>query len=669
MVVAVVGSVMAGAMGASAYWSATGSGSAAGQTGRLMPPSTVVVPSTASTDVPVSWTPASAGVEATGFVITRHHDGSVAAACGTSPSQPLQGSPCTDIGVPDGTYTYVVTAVHATWTASSAPSAEVVVTAPGILGAAGSYSVLAGTTVVNTGLTTLSGDVGVSPGTAVTGFPPGVVGGTIHAGDADAAQAQDDFVVAYDDLAARPAAHEVTLDLGGQTLTPGIYHSTAALALTGVLTLDGQGDPDATFIFQTDAAFDTAAASRVILTDGAQPANVFWVVTGAAGTGADSFLSGTILAEGAITLGAGTELIGQALSAGAVTLSTNTVRFTVALPPTISIDGGPLATTTDVTPTITGTSNAAPGSVVTATVAGQTMTTTADLDGAWTVTTAPLAAGPHAVVVKVRDAAGNGSAASQTLTVEVDPPAVDLGSAGTYSVLAGTAVVNTGPTLLSGDLGVDPGTTVTGFPPGTLGGTIHTGDAEAQSAQADLLAALGDASSRTPHTEIASDLGGKTFHVGVHHSTAALALTGVVTLDGQGDPEATFIFQTDAAFTTAASSEVLLINGAHAANVFWVVTGAAGTGANTSLAGTILARGAITLGAGTELIGGALSRDAVTLDSNTISGTTPAPAFGQRSSLDAGTDDDAAGFEGATSPSRTLSAAVGAPSWQEGVVS
>lgn len=109
----------------------------------------------------------------------------------------------------------------------------------------------------------------------------------------------------------------------------------------------------------------------------------------------------------------------------------------------------------------------------------------------------------------------------------------------------------------------------------------------------------------------------------MHHQTAALALTGTVTLDAEGNPDAIFIFQTDAAFDTAAGSSVILANGAQAANVYWVVVGAAGTGAGTTMCGTIMARGAITLGAGTALTGRALSRGAVTLARNTI--TNPGP--------------------------------------------
>lgn len=506
---------------------------------------------------------------------------------------------------------------------ASATSDAFRVLGPPVLGAAESYSVLAATAVVSTGTSTVSGDLGVSPGTSVTGFGPGIVGGDIHAGDASAAAAHAAVADAYADLSTRPVDHELVGNLGGLVLTPGVYHQTAAMSLTGVLTLDAEGDASATFVLQTDAAFNTAAASRVVLVGGAQPSNVFWVVAGAAGTGANSFISGTVVASGAITLGASTEVIGRALSLDAVTMADATIRFTEALPPTVMIDGGAAAVTKDTTPTISGTSSAAASSPVTVTVDGQTHVTVVDAAGAWSVTATELAAGAHAVVAKVRDGDGNGNAAFQNLTVEVNPAPVALGTAATYSVLAVTGVVSTGTTVVSGDLGVSPATSVTGFPPGIVGGSIHAGDPAAAAAQNDLLAALEDAGSRTPHTAIAGNLGGQTFHAGVHHTAAALALTGIVTLDAEGDPDAVFIFQTDAAFNTAAASSVVLARGAQASNVFWVVTGAAGTGANSSLAGTVLAAGAITLGADSALDGRALSRGTVTLASGTLTGTSP----------------------------------------------
>ena len=118
--------------------------------------------------------------------------------------------------------------------------------APVALGSATTFAVLAGSTVTSTGATTVNGDLGVSPGTAVTGFPPGIVNGTIHVGDPAAAQAQLDLTTAYNDAAGRTVgAITVAGNLGGQTLTPGLYKSTSSLEISsGDLTLDAQGDAE-----------------------------------------------------------------------------------------------------------------------------------------------------------------------------------------------------------------------------------------------------------------------------------------------------------------------------------------------------------------------------------------------------------------------------------------
>jgi hypothetical protein len=625
--VALVGTLATGTTPAAAYWSSSGSAAATAATSTLSAPIGVTVPETAAADVPVSWTPGENGVPPEGYYLVRDDGDTTVLACGSSPTSLLDGTGCIDEGVSVGAYTYVVTAVYATWTALSAPSMTVTVTtAPVLLGAAQSYSVLAATAVVSTGTTAVSGDLGVSPGTTVTGIDPMKVGGDIHAGDEHAAAAQVGLSDAYTDLSTRPPGAEIVGDLGGRTLTPGIYHTTAAMALTGTLVLDAQGDPDAVFVLQSSAAFNTAAASVVDLIGGAQASNVYWVVAGAAGTGASSFLSGTILAQGAITLGASTELIGRALSLDAVTFASNTIRFTAALPATVAIDGGPAVTTKDTTPIIAGVSSAAPGSTVKVTVDGQSLSTTVTADGTWAATAAQISAGGYEIVARVRDANGNGSVATQALTVEVNPPPINLGAAATYSVLAGVGVVNTGFTTMSGDLGVSPTAAVLGFPPGTYQGTRHAGDLAAATAQQSLLGALNEASARAPHTQITGNLGGKVFHAGVHHMTAAMALTGTVTLDGEGDQNAVFIFLGDAAFNTAAASTVSLVGGARPANVFWVVTGAIGTGANSSMSGALLSRGAITLGSGTAVTGQALSRGTVTLFGSSLTGITPAPS-------------------------------------------
>jgi len=186
-------------------------------------------------------------------------------------------------------------------------------------------------------------------------------------------------------------------------------------------------------------------------------------------------------------------------------------------------------------------------------------------------------------------------------------------------VLGRTGVTGTGATVVNGDLGLSPALLPIGFPPGVINGAIRLGlSPAAAAAQVDLLAAIDAGAARTRHTLITGDLVGRTFHMGVHYQSTAMALTGTMTLDAEGDSNAVFIFQTDAAFNTSAGSSVVLEGGAQAANVFWVVNGAAGVGATTTLSGAILARGAITLGQGTELEGRALSRDAVTLHGSTI---------------------------------------------------
>src|ERR1700733_1666094 len=159
---------------------------------------------------------------------------------------------------------------------------------------------------------------------------------------------------------------------------------------------------------------------------------------------------------------------------------------------------------------------------------------------------------------------------------------VALGSAGTYSVLGGTGVTNTGDTVVKGDLGVSPSSSIVGFPPGVVEGATQAGNPQAAQAQSDLVNAYNAAATLVPTASFAGDQNGKTFDAGVYFTGSAFALTGTLTLDGQGDPNAVFIFQVDAALNTAAGSTVNLINGAQSSNVFWQVNGGAGTGAPSS---------------------------------------------------------------------------------------
>ena len=610
------------------YWSAAGGGSGAADTATI--PAGATPQATASGDsVTVTWAPTtwSGGMAVDGYTLHRYDAATmVSQSVGSACSGVVPTSACTEAGVPTGEWVYtVIPRVGASWTGPESPASTSVIVTPDPLAAAAPFSVLGATGVTSTGLTTVSGDLGSSPSTAIVGFPPGVVAGTVHAGDPTAAQAQTDLTAAYDDADNRIPHTEFSGDNNARTFRAGVHHTAAAFALTGTMTLDGENDPNAVFIFQVDAALNTAAASQVTLINGAQASNVYWQVLGATGLGANSTFSGTILGAGDITIGDSTELIGRALSQGLVTLANNTIRFTSAPPPTTTITGGSTAVTKDTTPTIAGTTSAATGRTVTVTIAGQELTTAVLGDGTWSVTAAELVAGSYPVVATVRDAAGNAGAASQTLTVEVNPDPVDIGTTAPFSALGATGVTSTGLTTVSGDLGSSPSTAIVGFPPGVVAGTVHAGDPTAAQAQTDLTAAYDDADNRIPHTEFSGDNNARTFRAGVHHTAAAFALTGTMTLDGENDPNAVFIFQVDAALNTAAASQVTLINGAQASNVYWQVLGATGLGANSTFSGTILGAGDITIGDSTELIGRALSQGLVTLANNTIRFTSAPP--------------------------------------------
>jgi hypothetical protein len=192
-----------------------------------------------------------------------------------------------------------------------------------------SFAVLGGSTVTNTNTPTIvSGNLGVSPGSAVTGFPPGiVVGGTIHAADSVAASAQTELTQLYLNLANQPCNTVLTgQDLGGKTLTPGVYCFSTSAQLTGTLTLDAQGNPNALFIFQIGSTLTTASASSVLLINSASSCGVFWQVGSSATLGTGTALAGSIVALTSITLNTGASLTGRALARnGAVTLDNNHV--------------------------------------------------------------------------------------------------------------------------------------------------------------------------------------------------------------------------------------------------------------------------------------------------------------------------------------------------------
>lgn len=239
------------------------------------------------------------------------------------------------------------------------------------LGTADSFAVLAGSTVTNTGSTVITGNLGLTPGTSVTGFPPGTISGSQQIANALAIQAQTDLTAAYNNAAGQTVTATVPAELGGTTKTAGVYDSgSGTFAVTGTLTLDAQGNPNAIFIFKTASTLTTAGGSNIILANGAQACNVFWEVGTSATLGTNSTFKGNVLALSSITLTTGANVEGRVLARnGAVTLDTNSVTravcavaatltptptATIAATPTPSSSFTPTPTTTPgVTPTPT----------------------------------------------------------------------------------------------------------------------------------------------------------------------------------------------------------------------------------------------------------------------------------------------------------------------------
>lgn len=196
------------------------------------------------------------------------------------------------------------------------------------LGAADGFAIVAGSTVTSTGPSIINGDLALSPGSAVEGFPPATLNGVLHVADTEAAAAMGDLTIAYNDAQGRTLCPvSVAGNLGGQTLTPGLYKSTSGLEVTeGDLTLDAQGNPDAVFIFQMASTLVTSVGMKVVLAGGAKATNIFWAVGTSATLGGYSTFYGTIMADQSISFDTGATLEGRALARiGAVTMEATTI--------------------------------------------------------------------------------------------------------------------------------------------------------------------------------------------------------------------------------------------------------------------------------------------------------------------------------------------------------
>ena len=278
------------------------------------------------------------------------------------------------------------------------------------LGAANPFAILAGTAVSNAGTTVVNGDLGVSPGSSVSGFPPGVANGTIHAGDASAAQAQLDLAAAFANASGQPASATVPAELGGTTLPPGVYESdTGAFDIAGTLTLDGQGDGNAIFIFKTATTLDAVAGSRINLIKSAQSCNVFWQVGDSATIGAGSVFRGSVLALTDIASDSGATVDGRLLARnGAVTLDTDSIAAAQcdAAKPKIRVGGVPKQCTSHNFKARVNVSDAL-GATTDVSLDGAAVEHTTKKSFTAAINAKGVVAGPHTIKVVSRDAAGN----------------------------------------------------------------------------------------------------------------------------------------------------------------------------------------------------------------------------------------------------------------------
>jgi hypothetical protein len=299
------------------------------------------------------------------------------------------------------------------------------------LGSAAPYAVLAGTTITNTGSTVITGDVGLSPGTSITGFPPALASGSVESADAGSLAAENDSTAAYGVAAGEtPFTPVAGGTIGTTTLSAGVYQASSSLAVNGVLTLDGGGDANAIFIFQAGSTLTTASSASVILEGGAQACNVFWQVGSSATLGSTTNFVGTILAQTSITLNHAATVVGSVQAqTGAVTLDDNTITV-----PTCLVTPPPTTTTTTATPTTTTTTTATatPPTSTTPTSTPPTSTPPTTATGSSGATTAPTRVGAPATTKRpIKKTKKSGTTTTGPPTKRIPVGAPDTGEGGT----------------------------------------------------------------------------------------------------------------------------------------------------------------------------------------------------------------------------------------------
>ncbi len=482
-----------------------------------------------------------------------------------------------------------VTASDGTKIASQTFTVISSITEPITLGTSGTFGVLASTYTNTAAVTRITGDLGYTTFSGV----PSVVSGNTHVADSAYAQAGIDQNAATSSANSQTCTNNLgtivdlaTVNVGsGLGVYPaGVYCTTGAASIgTAGITLTGSGN----HIFKIDGALTTVTGSHVTLTSGAQASNVFWVPTGATTLGAVTHFSGIILDASGITIGTTTMLTGQALAFGGTVTTTSD---TILIQSSISIDSssGPVGQHVGINGT-----NFAPSALITFTFDGVTIPALSPVTSNGTGYFTAVIAVPASTLCAHTIAATDGTnTASQSFTVTSSLTVSVSAASDSFAVLASSTITAAHAVSIHGDLGLFPGTSVTG--PITVIGTSHIGDVAAFNALNAANAQYTTLQTTTCTNTITggpAQLGGLTLTPGVYCSGSSMGLTGTLTLDGAG----TYIFQMPSStLVTASGSKVILINGATANNVFWRVGSSATLGTGTSFNGTIIAHISIT---------------------------------------------------------------------------
>jgi PKD repeat protein len=471
--------------------------------------------------------------------------------------------------------------------------------------------------------------------------------------------------ISWDSAASNAAGVQVISAASAVNLTPGIYKSSAALSLTGTATLDAQGDPDAVFLIQVEGAFNLAANAKINLVNGGSPANVFWVVDGAVNIGAGAKYLGTAITSAAVTAASGSTVEGKLLSTnGAVTLNANVIEsydttrgwtdasvVNLGLASTYAIFSGGVLSNTGAT-TIVGDIGSIPATFAGSSTVSHTgevnlsnqvaADVKADLAQAFAKARTATSTSPVTSYVVSWFSANNtensimlNGKASSLLVREEDTTGDGIAN---EVIRAGRTYIFT--IVVTNAVG-SRAFTVSGIP-SDLEGLESRGDSRSIFISWDT-----SASSSAGIKPIDGDMISKTLTPGIYRSSGALSLTGTVTLDAQGDPNAVFLIQVTGALNLAATGKMKLVNGGSPANIFWISDGAVNIGAGAEYLGTAITYAAITAGSNAKINGKLLSIDgAVTLTANIIESYDTTRGFSDASAIDLGLASTYAIFSG-----------------------